>query len=272
MRQPPQIGIPVGRSLLFSAVRVTQLSLSPPPSRCCRFDARHFRVGPTRFAALAAGRSSSALASRLVVGGSSPSLRASVGFVRCGAVSRVALPVVWLPGRARRFWGRGPSWPCAPRALRSAARRWCARLGLLALPVALLVVVAGVVASRLVGWRRGWCSGVPRVAGSASPRFVGLALCRWPSRLPALRGGTAALPSFAAARRAPAPRFLALGVPPAAGCGQVSRQRRRRIRRHEGGGARTPLSGAIAAAFVLVVGFSFRTAVCVPQPVLAAVC
>ncbi len=155
------------------------------------------------------------------------------------------------------------------------------------LPMALLVVVAGIVASRLLGLDE---RGV-KLLGEVPQGLpdLGLPAVRWEDlneMLPlAIACFLLAAVETAAIGRTFAAKhggrldanqeFLALGVSNlAAGFGQgfpISGGMSQSVV-NEGGGARTPLSGAIAAGFVLVVVLFFSQLLsALPQPVLAAV-
>jgi sulfate permease, SulP family len=155
------------------------------------------------------------------------------------------------------------------------------------LPMALLVVVAGIVTSRQLGLDE---HGV-KLLGEVPQGLpdIGLPAVRWEDLndmvplafacflLAAVE--TAAIGRTFAAKHGGRldanQEFLALGVSNlAAGVGQgfpISGGMSQSVV-NEGGGARTPLSGAIAAAFVLVVVLFFSQLLsALPQPVLAAV-
>ena len=155
------------------------------------------------------------------------------------------------------------------------------------LPMALLVVVAGIVASRLLGLDE---RGV-KLLGEVPQGLpdIGLPAVRWEDlneMLPLAFAcfllaavETAAIGRTFAAKHGGRldanQEFLALGVSNlAAGFGQgfpISGGMSQSVV-NEGGGARTPLSGGIAAAFVLVVVLFFSQLLsALPQPVLAAV-
>ena len=155
------------------------------------------------------------------------------------------------------------------------------------LPMALLVVVAGIVASRLLGLDE---RGV-KLLGEVPQGLpdIGLPAVRWEDlneMLPLAIAcfllasvETAAIGRTFAAKHGGRldanQEFLALGVSNlAAGFGQgfpISGGMSQSVV-NEGGGARTPLSGAIAAGFVLVVVLFFSQLLsALPQPVLAAV-
>ena len=155
------------------------------------------------------------------------------------------------------------------------------------LPMALLVVVAGIVASRRLGLDE---RGV-KLLGEVPQGLpdLGLPAVRWEDlneMLPLAFAcfllaavETAAIGRTFAAKHGGRldanQEFLALGVSNlAAGFGQgfpISGGMSQSVV-NEGGGARTPLSGAIAAAFVLVVVLFFSQLLsALPQPVLAAV-
>ena len=161
------------------------------------------------------------------------------------------------------------------------------KLFLKKLPMALLVVVAGIVASRRLGLD---ARGV-KLLGEVPQGLpdLGLPAVRWEDlneMLPlAIACFLLAAVETAAIGRTFAAKhggrldanqeFLALGVSNlAAGFGQgfpISGGMSQSVV-NEGGGARTPLSGAIAAAFVLVVVLFFSQLLsALPQPVLAAV-
>jgi high affinity sulfate transporter 1 len=155
------------------------------------------------------------------------------------------------------------------------------------LPMALLVVVAGIVASRRFGLD---ARGV-KLLGDVPQGLpdLGLPAVRWEdlnAMLPLAFAcfllaavETAAIGRTFAAKHGGRldanQEFLALGVSNlAAGFGQgfpISGGMSQSVV-NEGGGARTPLSGAIAAAFILVVVLFFSQLLsALPQPVLAAV-
>ena len=155
------------------------------------------------------------------------------------------------------------------------------------LPMALVVVVAGIVASRRLGLD---ARGV-KLLGEVPQGLpdLGLPAVRWEDlneMLPLAFAcfllaavETAAIGRTFAAKHGERldanQEFLALGVSNlAAGFGQgfpVSGGMSQSVV-NEGGGARTPLSGAIAAGFVLVVVLFFSQLLsALPQPVLAAV-
>ena len=155
------------------------------------------------------------------------------------------------------------------------------------LPMALLVVVAGIVVSRLLGLDERGVKLLGKVPQGLPD--IGLPAVRWEDlndMLPLAFAcfllaavETAAIGRTFAAKHGGRldanQEFLALGVSNvAAGFGQgfpISGGMSQSVV-NEGGGARTPLSGAIAAGFVLVVVLFFSQLLsALPQPVLAAV-